>query len=903
LERMRSAEARASEPRHLGAVPLRSDLLRTKLAVPHVRRPVERRRLLDRLNEVYEGAMTLLSAPAGFGKTTLMAQWAREAGTPVAWLSLDEGDDDPVRFMSHLLAALGAAAPELDDCLPGLGMGGFSHPEEALTPLVNGLQGIGSIALCLDDYHRIRQEAVHRAVAFLVENRPPNLYLVIGSRSDPALPLSRMRARGQLVEVGADDLRFTVEEARLFFHATMNLDAGAEAVRVLQERTEGWIAGLQLAAHAAGMRLEEDEAARFARRLGGNSRHVADYLVDEVFSHQRQDVREFLLKTSILDRLCAPLCEAVTGAEGAQDMLEALERANLFVVLLDEERRWYRYHHLFAQFLRGRLERLMPGQAPRLHGRAAAWYKQQDQALVAAEHAMAAEDPERAAELVAGCAGGLLDRGEVALLARWGERLPASSLQSRPRLGVSLAWADLISGHLDRAEQRAQEALAHLGEPCTQGAESPTSRDGLIGRAMAVEACVARARGDLATSARLSDRALRFLPRADRTAHGIVALNLGVSQGLSGEREAARAALLRAREESLQGRSAYVYCVATRVLADLEVQEGKLDRALALYGEAMNLEELRQLPAVGVIHAGMAELLYEKGDLDGATFHAGRSTELGEAISSPDVSLPARAVLALLKHARGDTKGALGEVLKGGRACAGWSKVPHVINQRAANEARLLLALGDATAASECLKRWVPSADHSMVALNELRPVLLARVLLAEGRNAEAAELLRGFIEQATGEGRRGSEARLLALLALALRGQGDEEAAVRALDRALSLSEPGGCVRSFVDEGPPMAALLRRAVAKGVHPLQASRLLAAFAAPGEPAARMPEILSAREREVMRLVAAGMSNEQIASALFVALSTVKKHLNNSYRKLDVDSRVQAVSRAREFGLL
>jgi LuxR family maltose regulon positive regulatory protein len=856
---------------------------------------VPRPRLGELLNEGMNRKLTIVCAPAGFGKTTLLSEWRMiHLGSeyPLAWISLEEADNDPSRFLSYLLAALQAIAADTGEAILNSLRSPQPPPiESVLTALVNEIAAIPKdFALILDDYHVIANEAVHDAISFLIDHLPPQMHLMIATRTDPPLPLARLRARGQMTELRASELRFTPGEAGVFLRDVMALDLSPEDVEALERRTEGWIAGLQLA--ALSMRGREDVSG-FVEAFTGSNRYVLDYLVEEVLNRRPEAVTSFLLKTSILDRLNGELCAAVTQEDGGQEMLEAIENENLFVIPLDEERRWYRYHHLFAEVLRHHLHRGQPDVVAELHRRAAEWCEQNGLVDEAIKHALAAGDTERAARLVEEAASEMLGRGEVSLLVGWVEALPDELVRSEASLCIPYAWALLITGHLEDAEER------------TRDAERAANTGALSGEATALRANLIRARGDVPGSIELSREALELLPEDNFALRGVISLNLGGAYWMTGDLKAAKEALAEASAASRRAGNTYVAMVAMRMLAEIEKMGGHLRRATDLYREALRSAEAQPSPAAGLAHLGIGELLYEWNDLDGAMRHLRRSIDLGKRSGSFDILLPSHGLLALARQAMGEAESALAVIREGERAARSTDLPSQILGQLATFGARVRLAQGDVAIAVRLLEERGIGVDDPVDHQNEIEHLVLARVLLARDDVHRALDLLERLRGGAEATGRIGSMIKILALQALAYRARGDEARAVAALERSLTLAEPEGCVRTFLDEGAPMAALLRRAVTKGISPGYASRLLEAFGSPAQrlPAGSLSEPLSERELEVLRLIASGMSNAEISRTLFVALSTVKKHINNIYRKLDTNSRTHAVARARELNLL
>jgi LuxR family transcriptional regulator, maltose regulon positive regulatory protein len=900
-------------------------LISTKLRVPQARpKLVARPRLAERLNPESGRKLTLITAPAGFGKTTLLGEWVagRSDERSIAWASLDEGDNDPARFLSYLVAALRTIEDGFGEGILSSLRAPGSPPVEALTgALINELADIpANLAIVLDDYHLIDSDHVHGIVSFLLERLPSNVHLLISSRIDPPLPLARLRVRGQITEINAADLSFTREEAVAFLKDTMGLNLSAKDLAALEERTEGWIAGLQLA--ALSMRDRKDSSG-FIQAFSGSHRDVLDFLTDEVLDRQSEQMRAFLLETSILQRLTGELCDAVTERDDGQVTLERLERENLFVVPLDDERRWYRYHHLFADVLRGLLEQERSEEVKELHLRAAAWYERSGWASAAVEHALIAGDAGWAARLVEYYTQALLQRGEGVTVDRWLRALPAGLVRARPRLSLAQAILAFITGRADEVEplladaERAFANVDQAGEPPV--GESVRGLANVHGSVAMLRAELARHRGDVEHTIQFSRQARAHLGEGDQYLHFFTSWNLAVAkqmQGRLGEAEDALAEL--AADPWASGRNPYVAVRTYYALGQVQLTQGRLSAALQTFRQGLELatEAGRlALPAAGVAHVGIAEVLYERNELDAALGQAMRAVELCRQIGYAQWLVTGLAALARIRQALGDQAGALEAIGEAERLVP--STVVDLFFPVAVQRARLLLAQGEVEdAARWCAERGLGVEDEPSY-LREREHLVLARVLLAQGKVDQALRLLRWHLEEAQAQRRRGSEIEILMLQVLALWEKGEKEGAATTLTRALTLAEPEGYVRTFVDEGPEMALLLsevlkahqRRHLDRpdlpSAHYLR--KLLTALEQAASrttpPTAELPEPLSERELEVLQLIEAGKSNRRIAQELFVTTGTVKTHIRSIYRKLDAHSRTQALVRARELNLL
>ncbi|MBK9943831.1 MAG: helix-turn-helix transcriptional regulator [Kouleothrix sp.] len=922
-------------------------LLATKLYIPPLRpNVVARPRLVERLHEGRQRRLTLISAPAGFGKTTLVSEWiASLSAEPyqtdqthsfnLAWLSLDEADNDPTRFLTYLVAALQTIVPAAGTGVLEMLLSPQPPPSEAiLTTLLNNITSFpGHVAIVLDDYHVIDAKAVGIALTFLLEHLPPQLHLIITTREDPQLPLARLRARGQLTELRAADLRFTPAEAAGFLNQVMELNLAVEHVSALETRTEGWVAGLQLA--ALSMRGRTD-VAQFVKAFAGNNRYILDYLVEEVLQRQPAHVRSFLLQTSILDRLSGPLCDAVTGQHDGMAQLEALERGNLFVVPLDDTRHWFRYHRLFADVLAAHMLHEQPARIPTLHQQASAWYASNGLTAEAIRHALAAHDFARAAGLVELAWPAMDGRFQAAAWLAWARALPDTLVRARPVLGVAYAWALLNGGELEAAEARLQAAEHWLG-PAPEHSEHPEAQpaemtivdeaqfQALPASIATARAYLSQARGDMPGSVTYGRQALTLLPAEDYLRRGPAAALLGLAEWASGDLEAAYRTLADAMAGFQKAGNLHFAISITYGLADIRRVQGRLYDAIRCYTQALQLALDQGEPLIrgtADLYLGLSELHREQADLEAATWHLLRSEELGEQAALPDWRYRLCRTQARFTEAQGDLAGAL-DLLDQAERHYYRTPLPDV-RPLAALRARVWVAQGRLHEARRWAQAHGVSVDGELSFLREFEHITLARVLLAEYTRAPAggaihqAMRLLDRLQQAAAAGRMGSAIEIGVLQALAHQAQGASAAALATLERALKLAEPQGYVRIFVDEGPAMARLLSAAAAQGIMPGYIGKLLAAFAsvaaeapprthhidlpaaAPTQP---LIEPLSTRELEVLQLMAQGLSNSEISTQLFLALSTVKGHNRKIFGKLQVQRRTEAIARARALGLL
>ena len=956
-----------SPARRNSSAPSGYALLTTKLNVPTFRANlVTRPRLIRHLDEGIRGKLTLVCAPAGFGKSTLVGDWVLGTGLPVGWVSLDRDDNDPSHFLSYLAAALQTVAPNIGENAGSLVRSPQPPTRANLTDLLNEAAAVPEdFALVLDDYHLIEDEEVHATLTFLLEHLPSRMHLVIASRTEPPLPLSRLLARGDLTRLAASDLRFTPGETAEFLGEVMGLHLSADDVVTLERRTEGWVAGLQMA--ALSMRGREDIQG-FVSAFAGTDRHIFDYLAEEVLDQQTEETRNFLLRTSILDRLCGPLCDAVTGQSGGQAMLEKLERRNLLMVPLDDRRRWYRYHHLFSDFMRQRLDAESPALVSEVHRRASGWHEASGTAREAISHALAARDFDRAVVLIELLEDTMLVRGESPVIERLIKTLPVEIIRSRPYLYMTYAYSVLMAGgRWDAAEAAMREVEQKLGIGGDRFAEPSTvrpvdvvddeERAKLAGKAATVRANIAyEGRGDLRSAIALNRRAVELLSGDDQLfARNVPADNLAECLLDIGDLPAASVAIDEAVEISLASGHPSQVGWSLCHLGRLQTIQGRLSESMKTYERVLQLtaehSEAGLLLHKGLANVRIGELLFEWDDLVKATRHLSEGIEqafewagLAEAASSVlDISVthdrlgrletvnedaahgvvPGYIALARVRQARGDAEGAF-EALRNVERVAQNARLSPLWKSRATRwgeawRARVQIAEAQLRAANRWAQDRRLSVTDDCDYSTEVEYITLARLLLARDYHEEAAKLLGRLIEAAEAGGRRHAEIELLVLLALVLRSRNDEPGALKTLRQALTLAEPEGYVRTFVDEGEPMADLLRRLLKRWKKYRQddvpfeyVGKLLEALGAtvatPAGPKLRgaadlVLDPITGRELEVLRLLDSKLSNREIAARLFVSLDTVKTHTRHLYSKLGVHKRHEAVTRARDLDLL
>jgi len=903
-------------------------LLSTKLHVPH-RHPdqLTRPRLIEQLHQGLGRRLTLLSAGAGFGKTTLLAEGITLHGRPFAWFSLDRGDNDPNRFWGYFVAALQGVRPGVgEELLASLRAPQPPDLEWLLTALINEIAALPEqFNLVLDDYHLIENETIHRALGFLVENLPEPMHLVIASRADPPLALPRLRARGQLVELRAGDLRFTRDEVAAFLSRMVGLELSTDEVTALESCTEGWGAGLRLAALSLQGR---EELRAFITSFSGSHRYVLDYLAEEVLHQQPERVQSFLLETSLLDRMSAGLCDAVTQGLDGQAMLERLEQANLFLIPLDDERRWYRYHHLFAEFLRDRLQRSQPESIPELRRRASRWYEANGLLAEAVDCSLATGDHDTAARLMETIVQPTLIQGELTTLTRWLEALPEAIALSSPRLCLVRAWLWMTAGDTESAERwllSTERVLQELPE-----FEETRS---LRGEIAALRATLAIFHADSVQALEYCHQALESMPSDSPFLQGMVLLNYGLAYDLAGDVAAAGQSYLEANALAEAAGNPLVSLMATAQLGDLHVVRGRLRQAAQYYYRMLDqMSTKMDWPAsVAGAHLSIARVLREWDDQEAAAYHLREAAKLGKPLGEV-FGLFGDMLMATVKQMEGDPEGALEYIQRSKAKAHGLSQQWGALVD--ALQVRLWLTQGNLKAAEGWAIRVALDPEETTISyLKEYEGGSMVRLLIAQGRAEEAVALLDRLLPSAESAGRMGSVIEMLALRALALQLEGDLPGALRALKRSLTLAEPEGYVRTFVDEGAPMAALLQRLQARmagsgepsasteahqppirclsgSVSLLYLRKLLSALGVEPSSCADSPAweeaaagLLSDRELEVLRLLVTGKSNEEIARELVITTGTVKRHTHNLYGKLGVQSRAHAIARALETRLL
>jgi LuxR family maltose regulon positive regulatory protein len=854
--------------------------------------------LIQQLDAGRDRRLVLVTAPAGFGKTTLVTEWLSRVDCPCTWLSLDEGDNDPVRFMTYLIAALQNVSEGIGQTAQGL-LGAPQPPsiEPLVTFLINDLAATPQpFVLVLDDYHLLHTESIHEAVEFLIEHQPPQLQLVLITRQAPPLPLPRLRVRDQVVEIRQEDLRFTAGEAGDFLSRTLGLDLEPQLITALEARTEGWIAGLQLAVLSMRGRSAE-QIAEFVALFSGSHRHLIDYLAEEVLAQQSDAIRDFLCQTSILDRLTAPLCDAITGRGDSKELLRQLDGANLFLIPLDDQRQWYRYHHLFADFLRTEMD--ADSQAA-LHQRAAAWFAAQNLLPEAVKHALASEDIDLSTRLIALASAEAFRLASFATLQQWLDALPDDVVQGHSDLSTYQGCLFFFNGQITRATGYADAAERNLPPDAT-----PASR----GRLLSLKAHLALCADDLDATVQFSREALACLDPDDAVFRHLTSNILGQVLETKGDVVAAvdvyrQAALGEQRIGSQVG----ALVVLTNLILSLN-ELGRRREAVAVCQQVARdsaSQPGHALPVSEGIDLAWSLLSYEANELERAREQVLRALEPAERADLADGVLWGRLFLARVHLAGGDLDVARQVAREGRQYAASLDVYAGKAQWFAAMEAQINLLEGNLAAAA----RWAGESGFSPADTphhwDELQYFAYARILLAQNRLEDARQLLDTMESLASEQQRHRKLITIHLLQALADRAAGHTAGAIAHLESALALAVPEGYRRAFLDEDPTIVELLPQV--RHIAPDFVSQVLAAAIPQGlhpplAGAGALVEPLSERELEILRLIAAGRSNPEIAELLYLSLNTVKWHAKNLYGKLSVGSRVEAAARAQELDLL
>ncbi len=884
-------------------------LLATKIQIPpQPRHAVHRTHLVDALErEISHYKLILLSAPAGYGKTTLLSQWAHSSHFPTVWLSLSDDDNDFERFFRYVLIAWEKIQPDIRASPLGLLLGG-SEPDhkEVLTTFVSvASDSSDHLVFVLDDYDLIHEPSIHQAITFLLDHLPPTIHIVMAGRAEPNVSLARYRARDEMLEFRAQKLQFLQHETADFLNELMGLDLSGDQLVELQTQLEGWIAGLQLTA----LTLRHHPRWADQLKVTGKHRFIADYLSEDVLAHLPENTREFLLLTSILDRLCASLCDAVTAREGGQEMLQRLERENIFLLPLDDNREWFRYHPIFADFLQGELNRRHPDQISALHGRAAQWYLIHDLPEQALRHAVAADDAETAIQVFDEYLNVKLNSGEPGVVKRWLELLPEQWLVDYPVFGLARAGLFAYTGSLEDCLRTIDEVERKLAP-----VEGEQAR-GQLGKVSAVRCAIACIQNDVTKAETYADQALHNLPGKDNPFLHLVYGALGDAYRSNGRWQEARQCYLNALN-LLHGPAYRFHSVhAFGALADLELRQGRLRAAAAYWRKALaGIEDQANwgsfsLPLIGWVYIRMGEILYEWNELKEVEDYLSRGLERAELGGDVRAMIAGYLLKARLKLTEGD-KAAAGEYLERARPLVENASFSDWTSRFERLQLEFWVAQDQLRAAVNWAKERLRSDALETQSEPEGAQLAISRVLIVRGEVPslqQALSLLRGLLTAAEAEGREGIIVEGLALQALAHWKRGEQTIAMTSLERALRLAEPEGYLRLFVDLGLPMGRLLQEAKSREVMPGYVDTILAAF---GEDWVSrttthevLPEHLTSREQEVLKLIAAGLTNREIAEQLVISPETAKKHVANICAKLGVSNRTEAAARARQLDLL
>ena len=892
-------------------------LLSTKFNLPPSRPNLTPRlRLIERLDVGLRGKLTLISAPAGFGKTTLVSAWLRVRNISAGWVSLDENDNDPVRFLSYFVAALQSIeerfrAPELEVIKIMQSTGISSELEALLSRLINEVVEFNhDCVIVLDDYHLISNPVIQDILVFILDNQPPHMHLVITTRADPPWPLSRLRARQQITELRVKDLRFTLNETTHFL-ADMGLKLTPENIIMLESKTEGWVAGLQLA--ALSMQGYVDKS-HFITTFIGDNRFIVDYLVEEVLEHQSSDLQDFMLKTSILERINASLCDALLENDGSQIVLRQLEQANLFLLPLDEARKWHRYHRLFADLLHSRLGQIYPGEISTLHRRASEWFAKNGFIVEAVGHALEAKDYPRVIRLVEGNAFDMLELGELATLTGWLDVLPEEWLVREPWMSIIYAWVLAYTGQLDAVEphlENAQNAMQANHQ------STVSKQNHLFGHIAAIQTFVAKLRGEMGLAVSSAEKALNDLPSDDYKTRCFVATMLGTVLQWQGKLADAVQAYDEAITAGEKAGDTHTVVHALCDLAGLQLMLGQLHKAettsrkaLQIAGETEKYEGQLQ-PGAEYAHSRLSGILFQKNELKSSLEHAQEGLRLSQQRGQGDMLFFCYATLAGVQYHLSGLQEALA-TLQSARLSEREATWHHNIIEQM--EAGLHLEQGDVAVAIDWVQKQGWKVEDEILPEQSFNYTFLARILIAQNKFDESIGLLNRLVVIEERKGANGIIISLLVLKAVAWQAQEKTEQALDALQHALKLGEPDGYIRTFVNEGAPIKILLQKLVEASTAPeYYAYRLLDALESSCEsedeyPAAckeskRLIEPLSVREQQVLLLLDTDLRAPEIANKLFVSVNTVRSHIKSLYRKLNAHSRHEAVVKARQLDLL
>ena len=891
-------------------------LLQTKLFIPQPRSGlVQRLRIVAKMNEGLERRLILVSAPAGFGKSTMLIEWARTTGNKVTWLSIDESDNDLKRFFIYLIFAIQKINPSLgQDVLPVLQAADNPQMEHLLTILINDITEVNEdFTLILDDYHLIDNQDTHNGLKFLIDHVPPNMHLVIASRVDPPIPLTRLRARDQVTEIRSRDLRFNEAEAEAFLNEQMGLNLATEDISALHKRTEGWITGLHLAALSMQNR---DDKHDFITAFSGGHHYIIDYLVSEVLSQQPEEIQNFLLQSSFLDRFCATLCDAALEISNSKIIIQTLNQTNLFLISLDDERNWYRYHHLFANFLNQRLREKEAKSIPELHQRASKWLEQNHYFPEAVNHSLAGEDYEHAAQLIEKLGPDMMMQNEFDQLSQWLDAMPENFVESWPWLCIIRAWMYDRWGRYDDGERYLQHAESALERSATS---TPIEAERIIrGQISALRALYALKTAQISQSIEYSNQALDYLPK-DYFNRGVASFSLGWAKNVLGDLSGAIQAFEEGRRASLAARNRILAQAIILYIGKTQFIQGHLHQAAETLREVNQFKYEKsniKIPYASSACIGLAHIHREWNELDAAMNYIQEGIEIGIASRVVDAITLGYATKALLCLDQGDIKAANEAYENAEQMVEDTQNLEaETLSKTLDSRVRLLLAEDQLAAASRHVQEAGLGLDVEIDNYLDIPLIILARVLIRSGRQnsasqdlSDAHKVLEKILEVTRPAGYLGQVIGALVLQALAFEAQGIRDQALNSLEEALTLAESEGYIRTFVDEGAPMQALLQQVGTKGSMGAYVSMLLKAFEPQDTEAThaadqKLIEPLSERELEVLKMLATELSGPEIAHALVISLNTLRTHTKNIYAKLDVGKRRSAVRVARELELI
>jgi LuxR family transcriptional regulator, maltose regulon positive regulatory protein len=890
-------------------------LLATKLFVPHPRPDqVNRSHLIDQLDDGISRKLTLISAPAGFGKTTLLSEWIAQSNLPVAWISLDKGDGDPVQFIHYLIAALRKINPELGkNAIAQLQATRNPPVESILISLITETSELDDdLVIVLDDYHAIEEQVIHGLIKKMLDNLPPHIHLVISTRVDPPLPLARLRVSQQLSELRTVNLCFTSAEITALFNQNMNLQLSENDISILESRTEGWAAGLQLA--AISMQDREDISS-FIETFAGDDRHVVDYLVEEVLSSQPKPIQHFLLRTSILNRLSAPLCEFLTGEKNSQQVLDQLEKANLFIVSLDTRRQWFRYHHLFADLLHQRLHQSEIDQVDELHTKASQWYEENDSKEEAVNHALEANDNSRAAQLISDYIRNSWEYDTR--MSKWHQLLPLEVIHQDPELSFFNAWMLYENGQYDASEENldiveglVDSQLQKVKEGTVSVNFKPSEWSGeLYGKVTAIRSIIALFKGNIPEVFTFSEKAIEYLDQSSSSWRLIAIFALAQAYFSREQMDKANQQYQKAASGAEETRNHYIYLITRLGMASVMKFQGQLSRALDIFEELLKHTQetgLSKSPMLGILYINWGEVLMEQNYASEAVKNIQQGLELAEQVNEVATFGRGYAVLAKALFLKGDISHAEETIEQAEKLGLEVDFPNYVTNILEELKVRIWLHKGDVKQAGQWMQNQPSVQNETYKNLTRSRLILISRIRLAQGELANSVEMLKALVKTAS-RSEVVLHIEVLVIQAKMLFSEGELPQAVSSVREAVSLAEQGGFISIFVQEGAPIPELLQVMLDEGTNLPRAfiNKILSAFRLTKliRTEDEFVERLSERELEILRLIAAGLPNKTITEELYISLSTVKTHIRNIYSKLNVNSRTQAVNKAKELNLL